>query len=82
MEELPIGEIVSVVSGIVTTAIVLYKISFLRIAKLELSFSTSIEKLTSSISELDKRLAVNSAIIDQFMTGVCYARDSAKKRNI
>jgi len=82
MEELPIGEIVSVVSGIVTTAIVLYKISFSRIAKLELSFSTSIEKLTSSISELDKRLAVNSAIIDQFMTGVCYARDSSKKRNI
>jgi len=80
--DIPIRDIISAGTGIVTTFIVLSKIFFSRIARLEVSFASTIEKLTTSINELDKRLAVNSAIIDQFMKGGCYGRSSIKERNI
>jgi hypothetical protein len=38
---------------------------------LESSFTDSITRLTTSLNEIDKRLAVNSCIIDQFMKGGC-----------
>lgn len=83
MEDIPIRDIISAGGGIVTTFVVLSKLFFSRIAKLEVSFSLTIEKLTSSINELDKRLAVNSAIIDQFIKGGCHARSSSiKERHI
>ena len=71
MEKLPISEIFSACSGILTTGVVFSKIFFSRITKLETAFSESITKLNASLNEIDKRLAVNSCIIDQFMKGVC-----------
>jgi hypothetical protein len=71
MEKIPVNEIISACSGILTTGLVFSKMFFSRITKLETSFSDSITKLNSSLNELDKRLAVNSCIIDQFMKGGC-----------
>jgi hypothetical protein len=71
MEKLPVNEILSTCSGILTTGLVFSKMFFSRISKLETAFSDSILKLNTSLNEIDKRLAINSCIIDQLMKGGC-----------
>lgn len=65
--DIPLPEIVSAGSAIVATSFGFSKIFFARLTKLETLFSNTIEKLSGTIAELDKRLAVNSCIIDNFM---------------
>lgn len=82
MEDIPIRDIITASSGVVTTTIVLSKIFFSRITKLETTFTITIDKLTSSLIEIDKRLAVNSTIIDTFLKGGCiHGRSTSKERN-
>jgi hypothetical protein len=65
--EVPLPELLSAGSAIVATSFGFSKIFFARLTKLEGLFTNTIEKLTGTIAELDKRLAVNSCIIDNFM---------------
>jgi len=71
MDKIPVNEIISACSGIITTGVVFSKMFFARVTKMESSFTDSIQRLTTSLNEIDKRLAVNSCIIDQFMKGGC-----------
>jgi hypothetical protein len=70
--EIPLPEILSVGSAIAATSFGFTKFLFGRLEKIEMKFGTSIDKLTVSLSEIDKRLAVNSCIIDKFMEGCAH----------
>ena len=65
--DIQVGEIVSGACGIVATSIGASKLFFARLSKVEDRFSTAIDKLSTTVQELDKRLAVNSIVIKNFM---------------
>lgn len=81
--EIPLSEVLSAGGGIIATSIGASKLFFSKLAKVEDRFALAIEKLTTTVTELDKRLAVNSCIIDKFMQeGGCYgiSRDRRNKK--
>jgi hypothetical protein len=65
--DVQISEIISGACGIVATSIGASKLFFSRLSKIEDRFSDAIEKLEKTVQELDKRLAVNSVVIKNFM---------------
>ena len=70
--DIPLPEILSAGSAIVATSFGFSKMFFNRLNTLEKSFGSSMEKLTTSLNEIDKRLAVNSCIIDKFLEGCAH----------
>jgi len=67
--DITIKEIMTCVGSIIATSFTFSKMFFSRLNKLENSFGESIEKLNDQLQNMDKNLAVNSAIIEQFMKG-------------
>jgi hypothetical protein len=65
--DIPLSEVISAGGGIIATSFGASRLFFSRLAKIEDKFASAIDKLTTTVSELDKRLAVNSCIIDKFM---------------
>ncbi len=76
--DIPLPEILSAGSAIAATSFGFTKLLFGRLEKIEQKFGSSIDKLNVSLSEIDKRLAVNSCIIDKFMEGCSHGN----RRNI
>lgn len=72
MVDIPLSEVISAGGGIIAASIGASKLFFARLVKIEDRFSAALEKLTTTVTELDKRLAVNSCIIDKFMQGEKY----------
>lgn len=71
MDKIPFTEIISSVASIIATGAMFSKMFFTRIKEVEQSLSIPIHRLSDSLNEIDKRLAVNSTIIEQFMKGGC-----------
>jgi hypothetical protein len=67
--DIPLSEIISAGGAIAATSLGFTKILFGRLEKVENKFGMSIDKLSLSLVEIDKRLAVNSCIIEKFMEG-------------
>lgn len=67
--EIPFKELFTCIGSIVATSFTFSKMFFSRLNKLENSFRESIEKLNDQLQAMDKNLAVNSAIIDQYLKG-------------
>lgn len=67
--EVPLSEVISAGGAIVATSFGASKLFFARLAKVEDRFSVAIERLSTTVQELDKRLAVNSCIINNFLEG-------------
>jgi hypothetical protein len=70
--DIPLPEVLSAGSAVVATSIAFSRLFFTRIAHLENILSKSIQKLNGTVAELDKRLAVNSCIIDRFLEEGCH----------
>ena len=79
--DIPFTEVASAGSAIIATSIGFSKLFFNRLNTLEKSFGASMEKLTTSLNEIDKRLAVNSCIIDKFLEGHNYGNHRNHKAN-
>lgn len=67
--DIPISEIISAGSAIAATSFGFTKLFFNRLEKVETKLGGSVDRLASSLVEIDKRLAVNSVIIEKFMEG-------------
>jgi hypothetical protein len=65
--DIPLSEVISAGGGIIATSFGASRLFFAKMARIENKFASAIDKLTTTVVELDKRLAVNSCIIDQFM---------------
>lgn len=65
--EIPLPEVISVGGAIAATSLGFTRYFACKFGRLEIVLS----KLSDSMNELDKRLAVNSCIIDNFMKEEC-----------
>lgn len=65
--DVSLTEFVSVGSAIAASSFAIAKMVARRIGIVEKTFSDAIHKLNDNLVRIDKRLAVNSAIIDRFM---------------
>ena len=73
--EIPLPEVISAGGAIAATSVVFTKYFSSKFGRLE----TVLSKLSDSVVELDKRLAVNSCIIDNFLKGECHGYRRDKK---
>ncbi len=69
--DVPLSELLSAGGAIAATSVGFTGFFLNRLSSIETKFSGSIEKLTGSLVEIDKRLAVNSCIIDNFLKEEC-----------
>lgn len=77
--EIQVSEIISGACGIVATSIGASKLFFARLSKVEDRFSIAIDKLSTTVQELDKRLAVNSVVIKNFMENCEHGRNGIRR---
>jgi hypothetical protein len=77
--EIPLSDVISAGGAVIATSVAFSKMFFSRITVLEASLTQSIQHLTETVTELDKRLAVNSCIIDRFMEEGCYGTKRNKE---
>jgi hypothetical protein len=73
--EIPLPEVISAGGAIAATSVVFTKYFSQKFGRLE----TVLSKLSDSVIELDKRLAVNSCIIDTFLKEECHGHRRNKK---
>ena len=73
--DIPLPEVLSAGGAIAATSIGFTKYFASRFGRME----TVLSKLNNSVVELDKRLAVNSCIIDNFLKGECHGYQRNKK---
>jgi hypothetical protein len=73
-----LSEVIAAGSAIVATSIGFTKVFFNKLSTIEERFTFAVDKLNSSVNELDKRLAVNTCIIDKFLEEGCHGN----RRNI
>jgi len=73
--EIPLPEVISAGGAIAATSVVFTKYFSSKFGRLE----TVLSKLSDSVVELDKRLAVNSCIIDNFLKEKCHGHRRNKK---
>ncbi len=69
--DVPLSELLSAGGAIAATSVGFTGFFLNRLSSIETKFSGSIEKLTDSLVEIDKRLAVNSCIIDNYLKERC-----------
>jgi len=69
--DIPLSEVLSAGGAIAATSIGFTRFFVGKLTRIETRLSGAIEKLSGSMNELDKRLAVNSCIIDNFMKEEC-----------
>jgi hypothetical protein len=77
--DIPLSEVLAAGSAIAATSIGFTKVFFNKLALIEDRFSGAVDRLTTSVNELDKRLAVNSCIIDKFLEEGCHGHRRNKK---
>ena len=70
--EIPLSEVIAAGSAIVATSIGFTQVFFNKLSTIEERFTSAVDKLNSSVNELDKRLAVNTCIIDKFLEEGCH----------
>jgi hypothetical protein len=73
--DIPLPEVISAGGAIAATSIGFTKYFSSKFGRLE----TVLSKLSDSVVELDKRLAVNSCIIDNFLKEECHGHRRNKK---
>jgi len=77
--DVPLSELLSAGGAIAATSVGFTGFFLNRLSSIETKFSGSIEKLNDSLTEIDKRLAVNSCIIDNYLKGECNGHRRNKK---
>lgn len=77
--DVPLSELLSAGGAIAATSVGFTGFFLNRLSTIETKFSGSIEKLTGSLVEIDKRLAVNSCIIDNYLKEECHGHRRDKK---
>lgn len=67
MFSIPHIDLLSQVGSIIATGATIYRIAFKRVEILEKAFNDEMEKIREHLSQIEKTIAVNSALIDQLI---------------